>query len=367
MFRHALWALAVGLVLTGCGRPPQHQMPPPSVGFITIAEQPVALTVELPGRTSPFAVAEIRPQINGLVLKRLFVEGSTVKAGQALYQIDPAPYKATLDNAVATMVDTKAKADRYANLLKQSAIAPQDYDDAQAAYLQAKANVDSARINLNYTRITSPITGRIGASTVTEGALVVSQQATALDTVSTLDPIYVDVDQSSAELLALRHAVAAGSVNSSGPLTAEVSLKLDDGSTYPLTGKLQFTDVTVDPSTGAVQLRAIFPNPDNILLPGLYVRATINQGVDPHGILAPQSAIGHDQKGQPTALVVDEKNIARLHVLRTGRAIGTNWQVLDGLKPGDRLITDGLAKVVPDMPVNPGPVAQAPQPAPPVH
>jgi membrane fusion protein, multidrug efflux system len=367
MLRHALLAMAVGLALTGCGRPPQHQMPPPSVGFITITEQPVALTVELPGRTSPFAVSEIRPQINGLVLKRLFVEGSTVKAGQALYQIDPAPYKATLDNAVATMIDTKAKADRYASLLKQNAIAPQDYDDAQAAYLQAKANVDSARINLNYTRITSPITGRIGASTVTEGALVVAQQATALDTVSTLDPIYVDVDQSSAELLALRRAVAAGSVNSSGPLTAEVSLKLDDGSTYPLKGKLQFTDVTVDPATGAVQLRAIFPNPDNILLPGLYVRATINQGVDPRGILAPQGAIGHDQKGQPTALVVDEKNIARLRVLKTGRAIGTNWQVLDGLKPGDRLITEGLAKVVPDMPVNPGPVAQAPQPAPPVH
>lgn len=342
-------------------------MPPPSVGFITITEQPVALTTELPGRTSPFAVSEIRPQINGIVQKRLFVEGSTVKAAQALYQIDPAPYKATLDNAVATMVDAKAKADRYDNLLKQNAIAPQDYDDAKAAYLTAKANVDSARINLNYTRITSPITGRIGASTVTEGALVVSQQATALDTVSTLDPIYVDVDQSSAELLALRHAVAAGNVNSSGPVTAEVSLKLDDGSVYPLKGKLQFTDVTVDPATGAVQLRAIFPNPDNILLPGLYVRATINQGVDPHGILAPQSAISHDQKGQPTALVVDAKNFARLRVLKTGRAIGMNWQVLDGLKPGDRLITEGLAKIMPDMPVNPEPAAQAPQPAPPVH
>jgi membrane fusion protein (multidrug efflux system) len=189
----------------------------------------------------------------------------------------------------------------------------------------------------------------------------VAQQATALDTVSTLDPIYVDVDQSSAELLALRKAVAAGNVSSGGALTAEVTLKLDDGSTYPLKGKLQFTDVTVDPSTGAVQLRCIFPNPDNILLPGLYVRATINQGTDPHGILAPQSAIGHDQKGQPTALVVDEKNMARLRVLKTGRAIGTDWQVLDGLKSGDKLITEGLAKVVPDMPVNPQPAGQAPQ------
>ena len=362
MLRHALLAFGLGLALTGCGQPQQHQMPPPEVGFITIQEQPVALTVELPGRTNPFAVSEIRPQINGIVLKRLFVEGSTVKAGQALYQIDPSLYKATYENALATLADAKAKADRFANLLKQNAIAPQDADDAKAAYLQAKANADTARINLGYTRIASPITGRIGPSTVTEGALVVSQQATALDIVSTLDPIYVDVDQSSAELLALKHAIQAGNVNSGTPLTAEVSLKLDDGSTYPLKGKLQFTDVTVDPATGAVQLRALFPNPDNILLPGLYVRATINQGIDPHGILAPQSAVGHDQKGQPTALVIDEKNMARLRVLKTGRAIGPNWQVLSGLKPGDRLITEGLAKVMPDMPVKPVPVAQPPQP-----
>ena len=333
-------------------------MPPPAVGYVTIAEQPVALTVELPGRTSPFAVSEIRPQINGIVLKRLFVEGSTVKKGQPLYQIDPAPYQATLNSALATLASTKVKSERYQRLLSENAIAPQDADDARAAYLAAKAAVDSARINLNYTRITSPITGRIGASAVTEGALVTSQQAAALTTVSTLDPIYVDVDQSSAELLALRKAVMAGSVNSGGPITAEVSLKLDDGSTYPLKGKLQFTDVTVDPATGAVQLRCIFPNPDNILLPGLYVRATINQGIDPHGILAPQAAIGHDQKGQPTALVVDAKNFARLRVLKTGRAVGADWQVLDGLKPGDRLITEGLAKAAPDMPVNPQPAAQ---------
>jgi membrane fusion protein (multidrug efflux system) len=360
MSRFVLPALVIGLALTACGRPPQQQMPPASVGYVVIAEQPVALTAELPGRTSPFAVSEIRPQINGIVLKRLFVEGSTVQKGQALYQIDPAPYRAVYDSALATLASTKAKAERYARLLTESAVAPQDADDAKAAYLQAKANADSARINLNYTRITSPITGRIGASTVTEGALVAAQQATALTTVSTLDPIYVDVDQSSSELLALRHAVSAGAVNSSGPLTAEVSLKLDDGSLYPMTGKLQFTDVTVDPTTGAVQLRAIFPNPSGVLLPGLYVRATINQGVDPHGILVSQAAIGHDQKGDPTALVVDEKNIARLHVLKTGRSIGNQWQVLDGLKPGDKLITEGLAKVMPDMPVNPQPAGAAP-------
>lgn len=361
MLRYAISALILGLALSSCGQPPQQHMPPPAVGYITIKEQPVALSVELPGRTNPYAVSEIRPQITGIVLKRLFVEGSTVKAGQPLYQIDPAPYKATYDNALATLADAKAKAERYTRLLTENAIAPQDADDAKAAYLVAKANAESARINLGYTRITSPITGRIGPSAVTEGALVTAEQTTALDTVSTLDPIYVDVNQSSAELLALRHALQQGNVHSSGPLTADVTITLDDGSTYPLKGKLQFTDVTVDPSTGAVDLRCIFPNPDNILLPGLYVRATIIEGIDPHGILVPQSAIGHNQKGEPTALVLDQRNFARLRVLKTGRAINSNWVVLDGLKPGDRLITEGLAKVMPDMPVNPQPAVSTAQ------
>jgi RND family efflux transporter MFP subunit len=355
--------LAAGLALAACGRQQQQQqMPPASVGFITVSEQPVALMVELPGRTNPFAVSEIRPQISGIVQKRLFVEGSTVKQGQPLYQIDPAPYRAIYDSTRATLASTKAKAERYQRLLAENAIAPQDADDARAAYLQAKANADSALINLNYTRITAPITGRISASSVTEGALVTAQQATALATVSTLDPIYVDVDQSSAELVALKRAVQAGNVNSNTQLTAPVSLKLDDGSTYPLEGKLQMTDVTVDPATGAVRLRAIFPNPQNLLLPGLYVRATVNQGVDPHGILLPQNAVGHNQKGDPTVLVIDNKNIARLRLIKTGRAVGSDWQVLEGLKPGEKVITQGLAKVAPDMPVAPQP-AGAPQTA----
>jgi len=355
--------LAAGLALAACGRQQQQQqMPPASVGFITVSEQPVALMVELPGRTNPFAVSEIRPQISGIVQKRLFVEGSTVKQGQPLYQIDPAPYRAIYDSTRATLASTKAKAERYQRLLAENAIAPQDADDARAAYLQAKANADSALINLNYTRITAPITGRISASSVTEGALVTAQQATALATVSTLDPIYVDVDQSSAELVALKRAVQAGNVNSNTQLTAPVSLKLDDGSTYPLEGKLQMTDVTVDPATGAVRLRAIFPNPQNLLLPGLYVRATVNQGVDPHGILLPQNAVGHNQKGEPTVLVIDNKNVARLRLIKTGRAVGGDWQVLEGLKPGEKVVTEGLAKVAPDMPVNPQP-AGAPQTA----
>ena len=359
MSRHALTALGLIVVLTACGRPPQQKMPPAMVGVVTIQESPVTLTAELPGRTSPFAVSEIRPQVSGIILKRLFVEGSTVKAGQALYQIDPGPYQAAYASAAAAVTSAKTRAERYSALLQQNAIAPQTNDDARAAYLQAKANADAARINLNYTHIVSPITGRIGASTVTEGALVTAQQATALTTVSTLDPIYVDVDQSSAELVALQRAVKAGSVDQNHALTARVSLKLDDGSTYPLEGKLQFTDVTVDPSTGAVRLRAIFPNPDGLLLPGLYVRATVTQGVDPHGILAPQQGIGHNEKGEPTALIVDEKNIARLRVLKTGRSINGNWQVLEGLKVGDRMIVEGLQRVQPDMPVVPQPMTVA--------
>lgn len=333
------------------------------VGFIVVHQEPVTLTTELPGRTSPFAVAQIRPQVSGIVMRRLFVEGSTVKAGQALYQIDPAPYQAALASANASLASTKAKAERYARLLAQNAIAPQDADDAKAAYLAAKAAADNARINLNWTTIRAPIAGRIGASSVTQGALVSAQQADALTTVSTLDPIYVDVDQSSTELVALKRAVQAGNMQQTGAITAKVILKLDDGSTYPQEGKLQFTDVTVDPSTGAVRLRAIFPNTSGLLLPGLYVRAVITEGVDPHGILVPQGAIGHDQKGEPTALVVDDKNIARLRVLKTGAVVNGKWQVLDGLKPGDKLITEGLLKAQPDMPVTPMPAGSNP-PAP---
>jgi membrane fusion protein (multidrug efflux system) len=322
------------------------------VSYITIQEQPVQLTAELPGRTDPYAVSDVRPQVNGIILHRLFTEGSTVKAGQPLYQIDPAPYQAAYDNANATLADAKAKADRYAALLKANAIAPQDADDAQAAYLQAKANVETARINLAYTRITAPITGRIGASSVTEGALVTAAQTTALSTISTLDPIYVDIDQSSAELLALRRALQARQISAG---VADVTMKLDDGSAYSLHGKLQFTDVTVDLNTGAVRLRAIFPNPDGLLLPGMYVRATVIEGVDPRGILVPQSAVDHNAKGEPTAMVVDDKNIARLRVLATGRAVGGSWQVLSGLKPGDKLIVVGQQKAMPDMPVTPTP------------
>jgi len=351
MLRRLLLLLGCGLCLLGCGKPPQQKMPPAMVGVMVVKQRPVTLTAELPGRTSPFEVAEIRPQVSGIIQKRLFVEGSTVKAGQALYQIDPAPYQAAYDAAAATLASAKSLADRYAALVAQNAIAPQQYDNARSAYLQAKAATESARINLAYTRITAPISGRISASLVTPGALVTANQATALATISTLDPIYVDIDQSSAELIALRRAMQKGRLDRNGTLAAQVTLTLDEDMAYPHAGTLQFTDVTVDQATGAVRLRAIFPNPEGLLLPGLYVRATINEGTDPNGILVPQNAVGRNQRGEPTALVVDAKNIARLRMLKTGRAIDGQWQVLEGLKPGDRLIVQGLQRAMPDQPV----------------
>ncbi len=354
--------VAIAAFLAACSPPQQQQQMTPMAGFVVIKEQPVQLTSELPGRTDPTAVSDVRPQINGIVKARLFTEGSSVKVGQALYQIDPAPYQAAYDSAAATLASAKVKATRYAALLNANAISLQDNDDAQAAYKLALANTEGARINLNYTHIVAPISGRIGASTVTVGALVTANQASALATISTLDPIYVDIDQSSSELLALERAAQMGQIDRGGPLTADVTLTLDDGSIYPLKGKLQFTDVTVDPTTGAVRLRAIFPNPQGILLPGLYVRATINEGVDPHGILVPQLAVGRNPKGEPTVLVVDNQNMASLRLIKTARAVGGDWQVVDGLKPGDKLIVQGLQNLRPDTKVTPMPAQTAPAP-----
>ena len=355
-------AFAGAVSLSGCGKPAgaPPKMPPQQVGVLIVSEQSVPLIAELPGRTSPFAISEVRPQITGIVKARLFVEGSNVKAGQVLYQIDPAPYQAAYDSAAATVNSTRAKAERYATLVKQSAISAQDADDAEAAYKLATANAQSARINLGWTRITAPISGRIGASSVTPGALVAAGQANALAIISTLNPIYVDIDQSSNELLALERQIKSGNASAN---SAPVALKLDDGTPYAHPGKLQFTDVTVDAATGAVKLRALFPNPDGLLLPGLYVRATVTQGVDQHGILVPQAAVGHDAKGDPYVLTVDAQNMARLTPVKTGRAIATSYQVLSGLKTGDKVIVDGLAKVQPDMPVAPSPATPAPAPA----
>ena len=340
------------LLIAGCGQGAPPKRPPPTVGVVVVKQQPAQLTAELPGRTDSFAVSDVRPQVSGILLKRLFTEGALVKAGQPLYQIDPAPYQAAYDNARAALVTAQAKAKRYAALIKLNAVAPQDYDDAVAAYKQAQANAEAARINLDRTRIVAPISGRIGRSSVTEGALVTSDQTNALATIQTLDPIYVDITQSSVELLDLKQAMQGGNLTRNGPASARATLTLDNGTQYPTPGALQFSEVTVDQTTGAVTLRAIFPNPDNILLPGMFVRATIIEGVDPHAILVPQQGVSRNEKGDPTAMVVDAKGMARLRLVTTSRAIGDKWLITSGLKPGDKLIVEGLQKVQPDTPVH---------------
>jgi membrane fusion protein, multidrug efflux system len=379
----ALCALvAFALTLPGCGRgggQQGHANRTPDVGVVVIRYRSVLLTTELPGRTSPYQEADVRPQVNGILQACLFEQGGTVKAGQPLYRIDPAPYqaaydsaKAALANAQANLATTHAKAQRYANLLKQNAIAPQDYDDTLAAWKQAQANVlqqqanlESAKINLDYTTITAPISGRIGRSLVTVGALVTADQTSSLATIDTLDPIYVDINQSVAELLALKKAMAAGRLYDNTTSSARVTLTLDDGSTYPLEGVLKFSEATVDPNTGAVVLRAVFPNPQRILLPGMYVRARIVEGVDTRAILAPQQGVSRNERGQPTAIVVDAHGIARLRVLKAPRAIGSDWLVTSGLSPGDRLIVEGLQSVEPGQHVHAALAAVANPPAPP--
>lgn len=365
----------LALALDGCGRhgAGMGAMPPPSVGVVTIEPQAVTLQTELPGRTAPFEVSDVRPQVGGIIKARLFTEGSNVKSGQVLYQIDPATYQAAYDQAKAMLASAEAnagtataKADRYADLVKINAVSRQDYDDAVAAAGQAaaaveqqKAAVETARINLAYTRVTAPISGRIGLSAYTQGALVTAGQADALATIQRLDPIYVDVTESTTELLRLRRDLAAGQVASAGPQSAVVHLTLEDGSAYPLPGTLQFTDITVDQSTGAVTLRAVFPNPSGVLLPGMYVRATLNEGVDSHALLAPQQAVTRNQQGDPTVMVVDDQGMARLRVLHTDRAIGDKWLVTSGLSAGDRVIVEGLLKVRADAPVHAVPAGTA--------
>lgn len=366
--------LAGGLIgaalLAGCARHggqggPHGPSGPPEVGVVTLRAAPVTLITELPGRTSPFETSDVRPQVGGIIVDRPFTEGGQVRAGQVLYRIDPAPYRAAYDeakaqvaSAEAALVTARNKASRYGDLVKINGVAKQDYDDAQAAYGQAAASLqqlraaaDAARINLGYATITAPISGRIGISTVTKGALVTTGQTNALTTIQRLDPIYVDVTEAASQVLAQRRAIEAGRVTGGGPASVAVRLKLEDGSDYPLEGRLQFTDVTVDQTTGAVTLRAIFPNPGDLLLPGMYVRAEVPQGVAPAGLLAPQQGVVRDEKGQPTAMVVNAQGRAEFRALQTGPAIGNAWLVTSGLKPGDRLIVEGLQRVKPGAPV----------------
>jgi membrane fusion protein (multidrug efflux system) len=361
--------------LAGCGRPGgPPQMGPPEVGVVTLEPQAVALTTILPGRTSPFAISDVRPQVGGIIQDRLFQEGSDVRAGQVLYRIDPATYRAAFDqarallaSAQANLVTAKIKAERYADLVKINGVSRQDADDASAAYQQAAASVQqnqaallAARINLDYTSVKAPIGGRVGKSAFTKGALVSAAQADALTTVQTLDPMYVDITQSSSELLALRQQLASGSLTTGGPVSTEVSLKLEDGSDYPLKGRLQFTDVTVDQTTGAVSLRAIFPNPRGVLLPGMYVRAVVPQGGKPSALLAPQQGVTRGPTGEATAMIVDAQGRAEARVIQTNGIVGDKWLVSSGLQPGDRIIVEGLQRVQPGVPVRAVPAGSPP-------
>lgn len=323
----------------------------PEVGIVTLEAQTVTLNTELPGRTNAFRIAEVRPQVNGIILKRLFKEGSDVKAGQQLYQIDPATYEADYQSAQANLASTQEQAQRYKLLVADQAVSKQQYADANAAYLQSKAAVEQARINLRYTKVLSPISGRIGRSAVTEGALVTNGQANAMATVQQLDPIYVDVTQPSTALLRLRRELASGQLERAGDNAAKVSLKLEDGSQYPLEGRLEFSEVSVDEGTGSVTIRAVFPNPNNELLPGMFVHAQLQEGVKQKAILAPQQGVTRDLKGQATALVVNAQNKVELRVIKADRVIGDKWLVTEGLNAGDKIITEGLQFVQPGVEV----------------
>jgi membrane fusion protein (multidrug efflux system) len=353
------------LILGGCGQKTGTQNITPEVAVVTIQPKQLAITTELPGRTSANLVADVRPQVGGIIQKRLFTEGSEVKTGQVLFQIDPELFQEALHNAKAALMRSEAnlqairlKADRMRELLVEKAVSQQDYDDAAAALKQTeadiqywKAMVETALINLKYTAVTAPISGRIGRSNVTVGALVTAQQPAALATVQRLDPMYVDVPQSTTEVLRLRRSLEEGLLDQNGANQKKVQLILEDGTAYPLAGTLQFRDVTVDPTTGSVILRAIFPNPNGVLLPGMFVRTLVQEGVDKKALLIPQQAVSRDPKGTPLTLIVDAKSKVQLRMLTLDRAIGDQWLVSSGLAPGERVIVEGMQKVTPGVSV----------------
>lgn len=354
--------LSGGLALTGCDDKQEQQQAPqaPEVGVVTLKSEPLQITTDLPGRTSAYRVAEVRPQVSGIILKRNFTEGSDIEAGVSLYQIDPATYQATYESAKGDLARAQAAANiaqvtlkRYQRLIGTKYISQQDFDNAQAeaqqanaAVVTAKAAVETARINLAYTKVTSPISGRIGKSNVTEGALVQNGQTTALATVQQLDPIYVDVTQSSNDFLRLKQELANGKLQQENG-KAKVELLTQDGQKFPQQGTLEFSDVTVDQTTGSITLRAIFPNPDRTLLPGMFVRARLEEGVNPNAILVPQQGVARTPRGDATVMVVGAGDKVEVRPVTASQAIGDKWLVTDGVKAGDRVIITGLQKVRP--------------------
>jgi membrane fusion protein, multidrug efflux system len=360
IFGLSVMAVSLGLALAACGKSgdQQQRQGPPVVGVETVTLKSASLDTELSGRTSAYTVAEVRPQVSGIILKRLFVEGSDVKAGQPLYQIDPATYRASFESADGALAAQRLKVERYKQLIAINAIGQQDYDDAVATLKADQAAYDTARINLNYTHVYSPVSGRIGKSSVTIGALVTADQTTALTSVQQLDPIYVDVTRSSSELLQLKRDLANGTIKSAGANAARVKLTLEDGTDYPLEGKLLFSDVTVDENTGSITLRAIFPNPKHELLPGMYVRANLVEGVNDKAILVAQNVVSHNSKGQAVVMVVGKDGKAAERVVQVPRTIGNDWLVSSGLNAGDQLIVSGLQYVRAGVPVKPVPASQ---------
>lgn len=364
-------AFGLALIVGGCGgkdAPEQQQQQaaagPPQVGVVTVREEPVTLSNELPGRTNAYETSEVRPQVNGIVLARLFAEGDLVRAGQPLYRIDPAPYqaqvasaRAALARARASIASTSALARRYGELVRINAISRQEAENATTGAQQARADVAaqqaalrSAQIDLARTTIRAPISGRIGRSTFTTGALVTAAQAEALTTIQRLDPIYVDIQQSSADVLRLRQQILAGDLSRGGS-AARVRLKLEDGSTYPEEGQLKFTDVTVDPTTGSQVIRAVFPNRRGLLLPGMFVRATLVEGTRQNAIAVPQRAVSRDERGNPTVLVVGNDGKLQQRNLTAPRTVGDSWLVTAGLKPGDKVVVEGAMMLRPGAPV----------------
>ncbi|TFW31799.1 efflux RND transporter periplasmic adaptor subunit [Massilia horti] len=349
-------------VLGGCNRaPPPAPPPPPQVTVALVRRAAVPIVIELPGRTSPYRVAQVRARVDGIVLKRQFIEGSDVKIGQRLYQIDPAPYRAALNNARASVLKAqanlmaqRAQAERYHALIAAQAVSKQDYDNSVSGQGQAVADVASARamvetaqINLGYTDVTAPITGRVGISAVTEGAYVQASAATLMATIQQIDPIYVDLTQSSVQALALRRDVASGKVRLSGPGQPKVDVLLEDGSVYPIAGQLQFTDITVDQGTGSVTVRAIVENPRHVLLPGMFVRARLTEAVNEDALLVPQIGVTRNPSGQATVLVVGPDKKVQLRTVQVSRTYGTDWVVTGGLAEGEAVIVAGMQKAKP--------------------
>jgi membrane fusion protein (multidrug efflux system) len=370
--------LAVSILLSGCGKQKSAgQMPPagpPEVGVVTVQPQCVTLTTELSGRTAPQLIAEVRPQVGGIIQKRLFSEGSDVKAGQVLYQIDPATYQAAFASAKAAQARAEAnlnavrlKEERYRELVAIKAVSQQDYDDASAGFKQAEADiasaraaVESARINLAFTKITAPISGRIGRSTVTDGALVTASQTAALATIQQLGSMYVDMTQSTSDMLRLKQNLASGLLKNNSATQARVKLLLEDGSAYPLPGTLKFSEVTVDPSTGSITMRAVFPNPKQTLLPGMFVRAILEEGVCDPAILIPQRGVTRNPAGNALVMVVGAEEKVEPRQIKVVRTVGDNWLVSEGLKAGDRVILEGIQKARPGTQVKAVPFGSKP-------